>query len=304
MLDYKLIEALAMVAREGGFDKAARRLHLTQSAVSQRVKLLEEQTGQVLLARTTPPRATTAGRRMITHYLRVKRLEDDLLDAAAPSGAGAFSAMAVGINGDSLATWFFAAVRPFIETHNVLLDLRIDDQDQTQRLLKNGEVIGCISTMDQPMQGCRMDYLGQMVYRPVATPAFVAQWLPTGLDDEAARRAPFLIYNRKDELHRKLFIQHLGGVPSPLPAHYLPSSTKFVDFIAAGLAYGMLPDQQSADLMARGQLVDLAPGCQVAVKLYWHCWKLKSDLLASLTTRLVQGARGLLENPEFTEQSG
>ncbi len=287
MLDYKLIEALAMVVQEGGFDKAARRLYLTQSAISQRVKLLEAQTGQVLLARTTPPRATPAGRRMITHYLQVKRLEDDL---TAESGETAFTTLAVGVNGDSLATWFFDAVHPFLEKHHVLLDLKVEDQDQTQMLLKNGEVIGCISTMDQPLQGCRMAYLGCMIYRPVASPGFHQRWFPDGLEWAQAGQAPFLIYNRKDELHVKLFRQLFGRVPASLPAHYLPSSEKFVDFITHGLAYGMLPDQQSADLLAQNRLVDLAPGAPVAVKLYWHCWNLKSDLLAALTQRLVQGA--------------
>ncbi len=290
MLDYKLIEALAMVVQEGGFDKASQRLHLTQPAVSQRVKLLEEQTGQILLARTTPPRATAAGRRMITHYLQVRRLEDDLFDLTANNAATARTTLTVGINGDSLATWFLDAVRPFLEVANVLLDLKVDDQDQTQRLLKNGEVIGCISTMDQSLQGCRISYLGQMVYRALSTPGFQKSWFPDGLDLESAGQAPFLIFNRKDELHIKLFEQLFGAVPSPLPAHYLPSSDQFVDFIASGLAYGMLPDQQSRALLKRGRLVDLAPGCHVPVRLYWHCWNLKSALLEDLTNVLVAGA--------------
>ena len=70
MLDYKLLEALAQVVQSGGFDKAAQELHITQSAVSQRVKLLEGQTGQILLARTTPPRATEAGRNLLKHFRR------------------------------------------------------------------------------------------------------------------------------------------------------------------------------------------------------------------------------------------
>ena len=80
MFDYKLIEALAAVLQEGGFDRAAKALHLTQSAVSQRVKLLEEQTGQILLARTTPPQPTPAGQKLLKHSLQIKRLEDDLRD--------------------------------------------------------------------------------------------------------------------------------------------------------------------------------------------------------------------------------
>ena len=54
-IDYKLLKALSVVVQEGGFEKASRVLHISQPAVSQRVKLLEEQTGQVLLTRTSPP---------------------------------------------------------------------------------------------------------------------------------------------------------------------------------------------------------------------------------------------------------
>ena len=296
MLDYKLIEALAMVVQEGGFDRAARRLNLTQSAVSQRIKLLEEQTGQILLARTNPPRPNQAGRRLVKHYLQVKRLEDDLLDTLTPSEQNDFVAMAVGINGDSLATWFLEAVRGFLSRERVLLDLRSDDQEQTHRLLKDGEVLGCISTKDQPMQGCRLEYLGCMDYRMLATPAFAARWFPKGFIGNNVRQAPLVIFNRRDELHNQYFNQALGHVPEPVPAHYLPSSERFVDFIASGLAYGMLPDQQSAELLQSGHLVDVCSGCQVTVRLYWHCWNLKSRLLDNFTNHLVHRARALLED--------
>lgn len=294
MLDYKLIEALARVVEEGGFDRGARKLHLTQSAVSQRIKLLEEQTGQVLLTRTTPPTATPSGRQMIKHYLQVKQLEDDLLGAMVAAGRENFATLSVGINEDSLATWFFDAARPFLEKEQVLLDLRADDQDQTHKLLKDGEVIGCISTLDKPVQGCRATYLGRMDYRLVATPAFAAQWFPNGLTTEAVQKAPALVFNRKDELHLKLFAKALKAVPTDFPTHYLPSSEKFADFISAGLAYGMLPTQQNAGLLALGQLVALAPEHMVSVKLYWHCWNLASRLLETFTEELVKATQTTL----------
>lgn len=155
-------------------------------------------------------------------------------------------------------------------------------------------MIGCISTLDQPIQGCRTAYLGRMTYRPLATPVFAQSWFPDGLDLASARKAPIMILNRRDELHTKLFVKRQGRMPAPLPAHYLPSPDKFVDFIAAGLAYGMLPDQQSHDLLKQGRLVDLAPGCRVAVKLYWHCWNLKSRLLGDFTDHLVRYAGAVL----------
>ena len=295
MFDYKLIEALAMVAREGGFDKAARALYITQSAVSQRVKLLEELTGQVLIARTTPPQATSAGRKLLKHYLQVKRLEDDLMGEIGEPVNKGFASIAVGINADSLAIWLLDAIQSFLLEERVLLDIRVDDQEQTHRLLKDGEVMGCISTQEQPMQGCRIEYIGRMNYRMMAAPGFAARWFPNGLAIEEVRRAPALIFDRKDDLHHKLLHQALGEVPASIPTHYVPSFEKFAEFIALGLAYGMLPDQQSTPLVRTGQMVDLSPDCHVPVKLYWHCWNLKSDLLEKLTQHLNRKAKTLLE---------
>lgn len=295
MLDYKLIEALAMVAQEGGFDKAARALYITQSAVSQRLKLLEELTGQVLIARTTPPRATSAGQKLLKHYLQVKRLEDDLMGEIYEPGNKGFTSIAVGINADSLAFWLLEAIHPFLLEEKVLLDIRVNDQEQTHRLLKDGEVIGCISTQEQPMQGCRIEYIGRMNYHMMAAPEFAAQWFPNGLTIEDVRRAPALIFDRQDELHHKLLHQTLEEVPASIPTHYVPSVEIFADFIASGLAYGMVPDQQSAPLVSTGRMVDLSPDCHVSVKLYWHCWNLKSDLLDKLTQHLIRKAKTLLE---------
>jgi LysR family transcriptional regulator (chromosome initiation inhibitor) len=296
MLDYKLIEALALVVREGGFERAARRLSLTQSAVSQRIKLLEEQTGQVLLVRAAPLRATPAGKRMIKHFLQVHRLEEDLLGELSSSNKQGFTQLAIGLNGDSLATWFLESVGAFLKSEKVLLDLRVADQDQTHQLLRDGEVIGCISALDQAIQGCRVARLGCMDYRLVAAPGFASQWFPSGVDLQAIQKAPLAIFDRQDTLHVKLLEKRFATLPSHLRAHYLPSSEKFVDFIAAGLACGMLPDLQSAPLLAAGALVDLLPDCPVPVILHWHCWNLRSRLLDRFGDTLLAGARTLLKS--------
>jgi LysR family transcriptional regulator (chromosome initiation inhibitor) len=295
MLDYKLIEALALVAQDGGFDKAANTLHITQSAVSQRVKLLEEQMGQILLARTTPPRPTSAGRNLLKHYLQVKRLEDDLFGEINEHVDKGYKSIAIGLNADSLATWFLDAIRPFVLEESILLDIRVDDQEQTHRLLKNGEVVGCISTKDKPLQGCRTDYLGRMNYHMLAAPDFAKKWFPTGLTIAEAYRAPAIIFNRKDELHHKLFQLALGEVPDNLPVNYIPSAEKFMDGIATGIGYGMLPFQQAEPLIQTGRLMDLAPDYVVPVKLYWHCWNIKSKPLIAFTRQLILRAKTLLD---------
>lgn len=295
MFDYKLIEALGMVAQEGGFDKAARVLCITQSAVSQRVKLLEDLTGQVLLARTTPPQATSAGQKLLRHYLQVKRLEDDLMGEIGKPANKGFASIAVGINADSLAIWLLDAIKTFLLEERVLLDIRVDDQEKTHRLLKDGEVMGCISTQKQAMQGCRIEYLGCMNYRMVAAPGFAAQYFPNGLTIEDVRSTPALIFDRNDELLHKLLHQSLGKVPASIPTHYVPSVEKYAEFITLGLAYGMIPDQQSTPLLCNGQIVNLSPECKVPVELYWHCWSLKSNLLNKFTQQLTLEAKNLLD---------
>ena len=295
MLDYKLIEALALVAQGGGFDRAAKALNITQSAVSQRVKLLEEQMGQILVARSAPPRLTSAGRNLLKHYLQVKRLEDDLFGGMVRQVDKGYTPIAVALNADSLATWFLDAIKAFVVKDGVLLDIRVDDQEQTHQMLKDGDVVGCISTKDQPLQGCRIDYLGKMYYHMFAAPEFAKKWFPAGLTIADVCNAPAIIFNRKDELHNKLFRRVLGQVPDSIPANYVPSAEKFVDFIAMGLGYGMLPRQQSSQFTGDGRLVDLAPGHNIVVKLYWHCWNLKSKLLVKFTRQLTLGAKALLD---------
>jgi len=291
MFDYKLIEALAMISMEGGFDKAAKVLHITQSAVSQRLKQLEQATGQVLIARTTPPKATFAGQKLIKHYLQVKRLEDDLSRQINDSGTREFSSLTIGINADSLALWFIEAVHPFLIREKVLLDLRVNDQEQTHKLFKNGEVMGCISTLEQPMQGSKIEYIGRMHYHMTATPQFAARWFPKGLNAENAQHAPAVIFDRHDSLHHKLLLKALGLKSSDMFAHYVPSVEKFADYITQGLAYGTLPDQQSRPLLKSGKIINLLPDFNVPVDLYWHCWNLKSDLLDGLTETLTGFAK-------------
>jgi LysR family transcriptional regulator, chromosome initiation inhibitor len=297
MLDYKLVHALAMVVQAGGFDRAAAVLHITQSAVSQRVRLLEEQTGRILLARTTPPRPTAAGKRLIKHYRLVEQLEAELNETVDAVGEHGYRTLSIGINADSLATWFLAAVTPLLKSARMVLDIQVDDQDETHRLLRDGEVAGCISTRAVPAQGCRVIPLGEMPYRLYAAPAFICRHFPDGLTHGAVGKAPALIFNRKDRLLHRFLDEYLGGIDDGFPRHYLPSSEAFVEAIAAGIAYGVLPDLQALPLAEDGRLVDLFPGCAVYVALYWHCWGVAARPLRRLTDALAAGAAGLLGRP-------
>lgn len=314
MLDYRLVEAVAAVIREGGFERAARVLHLTQSAVSQRVKALEDQLGTVLVVRATPARATDEGRRLLAHCDKVGLLETDLAAALRPEGPSdspdasddphaphiPWTTLPVAVNADSLATWFPDAVAPFLRAERALLDLSVDDQERTHLLLRDGHVAAAVSTRAAAVQGCRCLPLGRVDYLCLAAPHFAAQWFPAGLTEAALCRAPAVIFNRADEVHH----QFLRGLPSTaasfdriarsLPLHYIPSSERFVDVVAQGLAYGMIPLPQARQHLADGRLIDLAPGHAVPIRLYWHCWGLRTRLLDALTQHVVSHAQQVL----------
>jgi len=288
-----LVEAFAAVVGEGGFEKGARVLHLTQGAVSQRVKLLEEQAGCVLLVRSSPPRPTEAGQAMLKHFRQVRRLEEDLGTGLGQSAAG-FDSLTVGVNADSLATWFFPAVDAYLDAEPVLLDLSVDDQAETLKLLKAGDVLGCVADRAEPVQGCRVEYLGDMDYRLYSTPSYKMKWYNNGAKLKSVGMAPILIYNRKDVMHEVLLAEALGQRPVLRSPFYLPSSEKFAEAIATGRVAGMLPNQQAAPYLERGELVDLLPGHVFTVRLHWQCWNLESARLTGFTDALVRGARALL----------
>ncbi|WP_300667359.1 LysR family transcriptional regulator ArgP [Desulfoluna sp.] len=294
MYDYKLIEAMARVVLEGGFEKAARVLHISQSAVSQRVKLLEEQAGQVLLSRTVPPSATRAGEVFLAHYFKVSHLEVDLVDALAPSADGAFHSLAVGVNADSLETWLLPGLTPFLLKERLLLDVRVDDQDETLRFLKSGEAVGCITSNPVSVQGCRAEYLGTMSYYMVATPAFCRLWFAGGFDSESAIKAPAVLFNRKDDLHGRFLRTWFTVPPGGFPHHLIPSSIGVVSTISQGMGYGLVPLQQASALLKAGALVSVAPDKGLLVPLYWHVWNVKSSLLEKFTHHLVGAAGRLL----------
>src|SRR6202040_2817486 len=114
MLDYASLAAVAVVVREGSFERAARALNVTPSAVSQRVKQLEERLGGVLIIRGQPCVATEMGRLICRHVEQVGMLEHELYGMlprlASPESADERVTIRVAVNADSLGTWFIRAM--------------------------------------------------------------------------------------------------------------------------------------------------------------------------------------------------
>src|SRR6478735_10966781 len=170
------LAAFAAVIEYGSFDAAAARLHVTPSAISQRIKALEQRVGQVVVVREKPCVATAAGVPLLRFAAQTTLLEAEAL-AEMGGGDGASPRIAVAVNADSMATWFTGV---FDALDDVLFDIRIEDQDHSARLLREGVVMGAVTTERTPVPGCRVLPLGVMRYLPVAGPSYIERYLPGG----------------------------------------------------------------------------------------------------------------------------
>jgi LysR family transcriptional regulator (chromosome initiation inhibitor) len=291
MLDPAQLAALAAVHRRGSFEGAAADLHVTPSAVSQRIKALEEATGTLLIRRGQPCRATDPGLRLIRHHDEIALMERTLaqdLPGLAPGPA----TLRIAVNADSLATWVIPALAA---TDGLLFDLVIDDQDVSQDWLRRGEVVAAITAHPGPLQGCDTIPLGHLRYRATASPAYIARWFPHGVTSQALARAPALTFSDQDRLQDRWLARQTGGAPRPgQPTHRMASSQGFVDACLAGLAWAMNPEALVAPHLATGALVELVPGTPLDVPLHWQFTRLAAPALAPVTEAIRASARARL----------
>lgn len=294
MFDYKLLEALATVVEARGFEKASEELYITQSAVSQRVKLLEEQSGQILITRQNPPIPTEAGKKLIKHYNQVKLLETEFLDDVNDDEKQTYSKIKIGINADSLSMWFLTAIRPFLEREKILIDLIVDDQDETKNLLKNGEVSGCISSSPSPVQGCSVTHIGKIDYLMVCTKNFFKTRFDNQFSIEKVCEVPAVLYNTKDNIHSK-YLERLFDIKKiPFPAHYVPSIENYLEMITMELAYGVVHSSQFIENNNNGSLIEMT-NIRYSVDLYWHRWNIHTEIFDELNRTIMENGKKLLE---------
>ena len=301
MLDYAALNALAAVVREGSFERAARALNVTPSAVSQRIRALEERAGCVLVVRDQPCYATDAGRALCQHLDRVRLLEHEFqgaLPAALVAEDGGGEAprvpLPLAVNADSLGTWFAPAVARFAAGAPVLLQLSVDDQDHTAEWLRSGAVLAAVTGVGSAPAGFSSQPLGAMRYVAAASPAFVARYFAQGVNAASLARAPSLQFNAKDALQARWVERQCGGAQPALPRHTVPSLQAFVATCVAGMGWAMQAQTLIQAELQAGTLVELVPHTPLDVPLHWQQARAGSALLEGLTRCVMAAARGAL----------
>ncbi|MFF3609195.1 LysR family transcriptional regulator ArgP [Streptomyces sp. NPDC002463] len=284
------VRTLLAVVDEGTFDAAAAALHVTPSAVSQRVKALEQRTGRVLLMRTKPVRPTESGEVVVRFARQLARLE---LDARAELGMVAEQGpvrIPVAVNADSLATWFLPALTRVPQDPPICFELYREDEAHTTALLREGQVMAAVTSSPDPVAGCTVRRLGLVRYRAVAAPEFAAVHLRGALPEDLCE-APTVVFDRRDGL-QDAFVRSLtrGRSGAGPIRHLVPTSDGFRDAVAFGLGWGMVPEPQAEPLLRSGRLVELAPARPMDVPLYWQQWKLDSPALSTLAEVVATAA--------------
>ncbi len=285
-IDAQLAATVAMVIDEGSFDAAARRLHVTQSAVSQRIKSIEQQIGRAVVVRSRPVRATEAGEALVRLARQVALLEHDAITAfglgdAAPDSPRVRIPLAV--NADSMATWFLPPLARVARRHPIDVDLHRDDQDYTARMLESGEVMAAVTSEAEPVGGSAVTPLGVLEYRAMATAAYMHDWFPSGVTADALARAPFVDFDRRDTLQQG-WLRARDVDPWQVPRHYVPASHDFSEAVRLGLGWGLIP----APHVSEG-LVELGEP-RIRVPLYWQQWNLRSPLLDAIAEEVAAEA--------------
>jgi LysR family transcriptional regulator, chromosome initiation inhibitor len=286
-IDSAQLDTFAAVVDEGSFDAAARRLRLTPSAVSQRIKVLESRLGQVVVMRGKPARPTEAGEALLRLARQVSLLELEAI--ASVRGTVDALRLPIAVNADSLNNWFLPAMLDLAEQYAARFVVYQEDEEHSAEFLRNGTVLAAVTADPRPVQGCRAVPLGKMRYLPVATPEYADRWLKAKPLPDALAEAPMMVFNSKDLLQHRLMRKVTRRRLDP-PAHAVPAPGAFHQAVRIGLGWGMIEAEVAQPDLAAGRLVEVAPGKYVDRPLYWQHWKLESTILAALTEAVLRAA--------------
>lgn len=284
-IDYRNLRLLDLVIKEQGFEKAANKLSITQSAVSQRIKQLENQIGTLLLTRTVPPRPTRQGQKLLGLLYHVQLIEYDVF-----SDESDYETLNIplAVNADSLAIWILPALKSFLDNSTFRLDIKIDNENRTLDYLIQGDVVGAVSIQPTPVIGGKSDFLGTLEYIFVASPNFANRYFPNGVTQDALLKAPIVTFESNADAHHIFLQQYFGLTPGSLPGHTIGSSEAYIQMALQDSACCMIPKQQIRDELKLGKLINLAPDLVQHKRLYWHRYSPEANTIKNMSASIIE----------------
>ena len=298
--DYDSLVVLAAVVRTGSFDAAAKSLNVTQSAVSQRIKQLEERVGSILIQRGRPCVATEDGMLLCQHHEQIELLRHELSQQLALAGGGRRAAgikVRIAVNSDSLATWFPSVVKRAYESLGLWLEVIPDDQEFTEERLRSGDALAVVTTSENTVAGCTAIPIGEMDYLAVASPEFAAKYFSDGVSMKSLSNAPVIRFDRKDSLPQQWIVQAIGE-EAKVAHHDMPSYEGHLLCAQQGIGWAMMPSLTVGPLVERGELVEIKPGVRVIMPLFWQTRSQASTTLRELSNVVAEVAADWLRIPE------
>ncbi len=177
---------------------------------------------------------------------------------------------------------------------DVLFDIRIEDQNHSARLLREGVVMGAVTTERTPVPGCRVQPLGVMRYIPVATRRMSSAICPMD-----SPRKPWQERRRwrgtATMRCRMNWCAKRSGVTSPDRSTSC-RPRRFGAAVRAGWSWGMFPTAWPHRIWPMDRSCGVS-GVHLNVPLYWQCWKLNSPLVKTVTDAVGSSAASLRRYP-------
>ncbi len=285
--DYDSLTVLSAVIRTGSFETAAKSLNVTQSAVSQRIKQLEEKVGSILIIRGKPCMPTEDGMLLCQHVEQVTLLRHEVSERLSGPVGVSKANLRIAVNTDSLATWFPTVVKRAADELNLLLEIIPDDQEFTEARLRSGDAAAVITSSASPISGCKIYVLGAMEYLAVASESYMERHLSGGATLSNVAAAPSIRFDRKDTLPHQWLEVAFGG-SAVLSSHYIPSYEGHLLCCRLGIGWAMMPLEAVAAFIESGELIKVAPDARVRVPLFWHTRSQSSRIMQGLSEIVLQ----------------
>lgn len=294
MIDYLGLEALHTIITMQSFQMAADKLHITQSAISQRLKNLEAYYGEPLLIRSQPYVPTKLGEYLLGHYKRVDHLESELVTKI--SNKQKTPMVSIAVSRDTLETWFMDILNKAAMLTDTRLEIFADDQELTINYLKKGFVNTCLTTHSQAISGCHSEFLGYMDYVLVASPEFQKKYFSNNQHKKNLLEAPAVIFDSNDQLHDKYLAKYFDIKAEHRNYHIIPSVAGFRNFALNSYAYALIPKVDIEKELKQKRLINLFPQKIWEMPVYWHGWSIASKSYKRFNELVIAQAKMRLRN--------